>query len=86
MRDEIHRLLAQVLDIDPNSVTDDEHWDSLQQLELMLAIEEHFGVTMTAEEMTQLTSVDSIEKYLVAEIGDSDVSRSEQSRQAIERS
>lgn len=60
MRDEIRRLIANVLNVD--KIPDE--WDSVHHLELMLAIEEQFGVTMTAEEMTRLTSLDAIERYL----------------------
>lgn len=34
-----------------------EAWDSLQHLNLMLAIEQEFGVQFTPEEMEQLVSV-----------------------------
>jgi acyl carrier protein len=39
-------------------------WDSLQHLNLMLAIEQEFGVQITPQDMEQLTSVNRIAAYL----------------------
>jgi acyl carrier protein len=39
-------------------------WDSLQHLNLMLALEQEFGVQFTPEEIQSLTSVQSITRLL----------------------
>jgi acyl carrier protein len=39
-------------------------WDSLQHLNLMLALEQEFGVQFAPEEMEKLTSVQSIVRLL----------------------
>jgi acyl carrier protein len=39
-------------------------WDSLQHLNLMLALEQEFGVQFTPEEIESLTSVQSIIRLL----------------------
>ena len=41
-----------------------EAWDSLQHLNLMLAIEQEFGIQFTPEEMEQLVSVARIAECL----------------------
>lgn len=39
-------------------------WDSVGHLNLMLSLEQTFGVTLDVEQMTQLTSVPAILQYL----------------------
>lgn len=39
-------------------------WDSLHHLELMLALEMEFGVTVDTAALAELTSVDAIAEYL----------------------
>ena len=41
-----------------------QSWDSLQHLNLMLAIEQEFGVRITPQDMEQLISVERIATYL----------------------
>ena len=41
-------------------------WDSVGHLNLMLSLEQTFGVTLDVEQMTQLTSVPAILQYLEA--------------------
>jgi len=56
-----------VEDIRPESSPDSiEAWDSLQHLNLVLAIEQEFGIQFTPEEIEQLLSVELI-AALVAE-------------------
>ena len=47
------------------TVRDDvEGWDSLGQLNLMLALEDSFGVRLEIDEMQSLVSVDAIVSFL----------------------
>jgi acyl carrier protein len=52
-------------DIIPNTSPESlQLWDSLQHLNLMLAIEQEFGIQITPQDMEQLTSVDRIAAYV----------------------
>jgi acyl carrier protein len=52
-------------DIIPNTSPETlQLWDSLQHLNLMLAIEQEFGVQIGPQEMEQLISVERIVAYL----------------------
>jgi acyl carrier protein len=57
-------VMKNVLDID--SVTDDDSmktigsWDSLRHLNLIMALEEHFGISFDPEEIPELNSVRTI--------------------------
>ncbi len=44
-------------------------WDSLAQVNLMLAIEQTFGIELDVEDFSILTSVRAINEYLVARGG-----------------
>lgn len=51
--------------ITPDTTRDDvPAWDSVGHLNLMLALEDAFGVTLDIEDMTALTSVPAILAYL----------------------
>lgn len=69
MREDIRWLIANVLmcevPVDARFETVEE-WDSLHHLELMIALEQRFGVTLSTDDMTRLTSIDAIEDYLIA--------------------
>lgn len=57
----LSEVMKNVLDID--SVSDDDSmqtiksWDSLRHLNLVIALEEHFGISFDPEEIPELTSV-----------------------------
>lgn len=54
--------LAQVrADSSPDNV---ETWDSLRHLNLVLALEDEFGIQFTPEEIEQLLSVEIIESFV----------------------
>jgi acyl carrier protein len=64
MRPGLAEVMKNVLDID--SVTEDdsmktiESWDSLRHLNLIMALEEHFGISFDPEEIPELNSVRTI--------------------------
>lgn len=64
-------MLGEVMEIPPEDVPEDASvenvpgWDSLRQLELMLALEIDFGLRIPAEAMLELQSVAAIEDFLV---------------------
>jgi acyl carrier protein len=56
---------APLAEISRATVRDDvEGWDSLGQLNLMLALEDAFDVRLEIEEMQSLVSVDAIFRFL----------------------
>jgi len=70
MHDRLRGLLAGVFEVAPGEVTDDASpetlagWDSLRQLELMLALELEYGVRIPADTMLELQTVPAIEEFL----------------------
>jgi acyl carrier protein len=64
--DRVRGIAADVLQLDPASVTPDsspqsvETWDSVQHLNLVLALEEQFGIQFGPEEMDSMKSIGAI--------------------------
>ena len=60
--EELRQVLADVLDLDSSAIIETasidtiEQWDSLKHLNLVLALEEGFGVTLTDEQTVQILS------------------------------
>ena len=70
-RDEqLHQIVGDVLDISAEDVTDQtstdtaESWTSLNHLNLIMAIEEGFSITVSPEDAMDLLSVKIIRMYL----------------------
>ena len=61
--DRLKKIMASVLDVDADiicdesSVDDIETWDSLRHINLIIALEEEFGISFPDEEVALLTSV-----------------------------
>lgn len=70
MRDRLKQLMAGVLEIPEQEIPDNASvenlpgWDSLRQLELMLALELEFGVHIPTDAMLDLQSLDAIEEFV----------------------
>jgi acyl carrier protein len=66
----IRELLAGILGVSADRITaqtvqgDLPEWDSVNHLNLILGIEDAFGVRLDVDDMTQLRSVDAILKYV----------------------
>jgi len=64
--DEIRQLLADTFGIDVSVVTADtspetvEAWESMSHLNLMLALESRFGISIDPEDIASLVSVQAI--------------------------
>lgn len=62
----VQTVLAQALKVDMAEISpetafgDLPQWDSLGHMELMLLLEEHFGVEINADTITELISVQAI--------------------------
>ena len=67
-------VIATVLNIDESRINEDssidtiEEWDSLRHMNLVLAIEEEFGVAIPDEEAAEITSYKLI-KIVLNELG-----------------
>ena len=59
-------IMAQLFSMPAGSLTAEssmetvEQWDSLQHINVILDVEQHFGITMSPEEVMQLHSVQAI--------------------------
>ena len=72
MEERLKTVLAQVLDIPSQAINDETapatvaSWDSLKQMQIMLAIEDEFGVQFTDEQIHELQSFPAIRQALSA--------------------
>lgn len=70
MFEKICELLAEKFDADASSMTmdtsikDDLNADSLDVVELMMDLEEQFGITISDEEAMKLSTIGDIVKYI----------------------
>lgn len=71
--DRLVAIVTEVLNVE-HTVTDEtgadteEAWDSMAQLEIMISVEEEFGLSFSADEMAEATSVGRI-RAMVGERG-----------------
>lgn len=67
---EVQSLLAEAIQVPLELVTDDltfgdlPQWDSLGHMEILVHLEEKFGVEVNAETIARLTSIPEIVRYL----------------------
>ena len=70
MQPQLREVLSSILEIDnvseDDSVETISTWDSVRHLRLVLAIEEAFGITFDAAEITELISVPAIEAAIAS--------------------
>ena len=70
MEEVVKQVMADILDLDPNSIdestTQDNTatWDSLNQINLLSALEQEFSVTFDAEELESMLSFTDIIEIL----------------------
>jgi acyl carrier protein len=70
MSDPIRTILAEVLQTPADSVVDSlafnesKAWDSVAHINLMLAFEDAFGISIPDDDVVELTSVHAIRRYL----------------------
>ena len=63
-------LMADVLRMREDEITDDlsiddtENWDSLRHMELIVTIEETFGIKLTADEIVAMVNIEAIQRIL----------------------
>lgn len=70
MEQNVETLVAEVLQVPPAMITDElamqdvDVWDSLKHMELIVSLEERFGLQLTFEEIVTMQSVASIKRVL----------------------
>jgi acyl carrier protein len=70
MRERLKLVMADLFGCAPGEIPDDADpenlagWDSLRQVELMLALETEFGVRIPTVDMLELVSLEKIDGYL----------------------
>ena len=70
MLEEMRKMIAEQLSCDENEITadtsfkDDLGADSLDLFELVMALEEEFGVEIPTEDLETLTTVGAVAKYV----------------------
>lgn len=66
----VEGIIGDVLDVPVEKITDEtspdtlDRWDSLQHLNIIMALEEAFSVSFTTDEITQMLSVGLIKIIL----------------------
>lgn len=66
----VENLLADVLQIPPSTVTEDltmkevDAWDSLKHMELVVSLEQTFGIELSFEDIVAMQSVGEIKRVL----------------------
>lgn len=72
MNPELHTLIANALKMPPGSVGPDTAmdstpaWDSLAHMDLVVSIEEHYGIQLAPDDMVAMRSVGAIAALLKA--------------------
>jgi len=70
LTERLQALLVEALQVEPDIVTPDltfgdlPQWDSLGHMEVMMRLEEHFGVEINADTIAALISVPIIRTYI----------------------
>ena len=70
MFEKIREMIAEYLNIDINTITEEASFkedlgvDSLDLFELVMALEEEFGVEIPTEDLETLTTVGAVAKYV----------------------
>ena len=71
MEQKLKKIMADVFEISPDKIDEAtimesiEQWDSLKHLELIIAIEEKFGIVLETEEILEITSFARIKHILI---------------------
>ena len=70
MKEKIKKVIASVFKIDKDSITDDfnqqnfEKWDSLQHINIVVALEEEFNISIEPDEIIEIVSIQKIEEVI----------------------
>ncbi len=78
MKDKIKKIMSTVLEVEFDRISDSDdtmsidNWDSLNHMNLIVALEEEFNVIFNDEEIVELTSFKNIYSVLTLKIGSKD--------------
>lgn len=78
MKDKIKNIMSVVLEVEFDMISDSDdaksidNWDSINHMNLIVALEEEFNVLFDDEEIVELTSVRNIYSLLTLKIGSKD--------------
>ena len=78
MKDKIKNIMSAVLEVEFDRISDSDdtksidNWDSINHMNLIVALEEEFNVLFDDEEIVELTSVRNIYSLLTLKIGSKD--------------
>lgn len=78
MKDKIKNIMSVVLEVEFDRISDSDdaksidNWDSINHMNLIVALEEEFNVLFDDEEIVELTSVRNIYSLLTLKIGSKD--------------
>jgi acyl carrier protein len=70
MKERIKKIMASTFNLDLADISDDlaygqhEKWDSIQHLNLIVAIEGEFNKSFEPEEIQEMTNIEKIIKYI----------------------
>ena len=70
--DELRKIISEKLNIDENSfgsdtsLTDDLHADSLDKVEIIMQVEENFGITIDDDAALNFRTIGDVVKYIEA--------------------
>ncbi len=70
--DELRKIISEKLNIDENSIgsdtslTDDLHADSLDKVEIIMQVEENFGITIDDDAALNFRTIGDVVKYIEA--------------------
>lgn len=66
----VRRIMAELFEVDAEAIGEDpsresvDRWDSLNHLQLVMALEHEFGVSFSMEEVAEITSLSRIRQAL----------------------
>ncbi len=69
---ELYEVIAGILKIDPATLNEESNalntpnWSSLQHIEIMLAVENAFGIRFSMPEMVSMQNIGDMQKLVVA--------------------
>jgi acyl carrier protein len=74
MRDKIKNVMALVFEIEPSQIPDSaststiDNWDSMNHMNLVVALEEEFNILFSDEEIVEIISLEAVEKSLLSKL------------------
>ena len=74
MRDKIKNVMALVFEMEQYQIPDSaststiDNWDSLNHMNLIVALEEEFNILFNDEEIVEIISLEAVEKTLLSKM------------------